>query len=94
MFAEKDRLFDVEQRHQLIFEDASVAVLTADEGFGVQTAIFPHEVNDSAAVFFVVVFFRRRMLFVGIKPEVAGIPSRKISAQLVAQFFECGYSFV
>lgn len=56
MFAEKDRLFDVEQRHQLIFEDASVAVLTADEGFGVQTAIFPHEVNDSAAVFFVVVF--------------------------------------
>ena len=45
MFAEKDQLFDVEQRHQLIFADPRVAVLTADEGFGVQAAVFPHGDN-------------------------------------------------
>lgn len=72
MFAEKDRLFDVEQRHQLIFEDPSVAVLTADEGFGVQTAIFPHEVNDSAAVFFVVVFFPTAHTFRGYQTRSCG----------------------
>ena len=94
MFAEKDRLFDVEQRHQLIFADPRVAILTANEGFCVQTAVFPHEVDDPAAMFFIVGFFRRRVFFVSIKSEVACIPPHKISTQLVAQFFERGDSFI